>query len=71
MFVEYSWNIPMIYSRSIQKRLPMDFRGIFPKNVPGILNMGIFPECSMNVLRMLYAFVLDGSKNTIVVFSSG
>ena len=56
LFVEYSWNIPMIYSQNIRKKFPMKFRGIFPNNVPGILIIGIFPECSMNILRMLHAF---------------
>ena len=56
MFVEYSWNIAMIYSRNIRKKFPMKFWGIFPNNVPRILNIGIFPECPMNILRMLHAF---------------
>ena len=53
MFVEYSFDIPMIYSQNIRKKFPMKFRGIFPNNVPGILNIGIFPDCPMNILRML------------------
>ena len=56
MFVEYSWNIPMIYPRNIRKSLPMNFREIFTNNVLGILKIGIFPECSMNILRLLHAF---------------
>ena len=71
MFVKYSWNILMIYSWNIQKKFPMKFRGIFPNNVLGILNIGTFPECSMNILSMLHVFFLGRSKNTIVVFSSG
>ena len=47
----------------------MKFQRIFPSDVPGILNVGIFPECSVNILRMLHAF-LGGSRNTIVIFSS-
>ena len=53
--VECSRNIPMIYSQNIRKKLLMKFRGVFPNNVPGILNIGIFSECSMNILRMLHA----------------
>ena len=56
MFVEYSWNIPMIYPRNIRKGLPMNFREIFTNNVPGILKIGIFPECSMNILGLLHVF---------------
>ena len=44
----------------------MKFRGIFPNNVAGILNIGIFHDCSMNVLEMLHAFFIGGSRNTIV-----
>ena len=32
IFVEYSWNIPMIYSQKIWKKFSMKFRGIFPNN---------------------------------------
>ena len=56
MFVEYSWNIPMIYSENIWKNFSMKFRGIFTNNAPGILNIGIFPECSINIPRMLHGF---------------
>ena len=56
MFVGYLWNIPMIYPRNIWKKFPMKFREISPNNVPGILNIGMFPECSMNILRILHAF---------------
>ena len=56
MFAEYSWNVSMIYSRKIRKKFLMESRGIFPNNVPGILNIGTFPECSMNILRMLHVF---------------
>ena len=56
MFVEYSWKIPMIYFRNIRKKVPTKFRGIIPNNVPGILNIGVLPECSMNILEMLHAF---------------
>ena len=44
----------------------MKFRGIFPNNVAGILNIGIFHDCSMNVLETLHAFFIGGSRNTIV-----
>ena len=56
MFLEYMWNIPMTYSQNIQKKFPMKFRGIIPSKVPGMLNIGLFPDCSMNILRMLHAF---------------
>ena len=55
MFVEYWWNVPMGYSQYIRKKFPMKFWGIFRDNVPGILNIGIFPDCSLNVLKMLHA----------------
>ena len=59
MFQEYcSWDIhgpfPW-YSQNIRKKFPMKFQGIFLNNVPGILNIGIFPDCSMTILRMLHA----------------
>ena len=56
MFVEYSWNIPMIYSENMRKNFSMKFRGIFSNNFPGILNIGIFPECSMNMPQILNGF---------------
>ena len=56
MFVEYSWNIPMIYFLNIRIKFSITFWGIFPNYVSGILHIGIFPECSMNILRMLQAF---------------
>ena len=56
MFMKYWWNIPMKYSWNIRKKFTMKFRGIFPNDVPGILNIGIFPECSLNILRMSHAF---------------
>ena len=56
MFAEYSWKITLIYSRNIRKKVPLKFRRIFSNNVPGILNIGIFLEYSMNTLRMLHAF---------------
>ena len=55
MLVEYTWNIPIIYSRNIRKKFPMKFWEIFPITVPGILIIGIFPTCSMNMLRTLHA----------------
>ena len=64
MFVEYSWNIPMIYSQNNRKKFAMKFRVIFPNSVPRILNIGIFPDCSMKVLQMLHVFFLSGSRNT-------
>ena len=56
MLAEYSWNVTLIYSRNIGKKVPMKFRRIFPNNVPRIMNIGIFLEYSMNILRMLHAF---------------
>ena len=56
MFVGYSWNIPMIYSRDIREKVPVKFWGILTTNVPGILNIRIFPEYAMNILEMLDAF---------------
>ena len=56
MFVEYLWNITTKYSQYIRRKFPMNYRGIFQNNVPGILNVGIFPDCSMNILQMLHGF---------------
>ena len=36
----------------------MKLRRIFSNNVPRILNIGIFPDYSMNILRMLQAFLI-------------
>ena len=33
----------------------MKLQGKFPNNVPGILDIGIFPDFSMNILRMSHA----------------
>ena len=62
IFVEHSHeyihifiNIFM-YSQNIRKKFLMKFREIFPNNFPGTLNIGIFPDCSMNILRMLHVF---------------
>ena len=56
MFVEYSCNIPLRYPQYIRKKFSMKLREIFRNNVAGILNLGIFPDCSMNILQMLHAF---------------
>ena len=56
LFVEYSWNIPMIYSQNIRKNFSVKFREIFPNNILEILNIGIFPYFSMNILQTLHAF---------------
>ena len=66
IFVEHSLEIFPVYS----KKFPIKFRRIFRSNVPGILNIGKFPGCFMNILRMLQA-LFGGSRNTIVVFSNG
>ena len=34
----------------------MKFRVIFPNDLPGILNIGITSDGSMNILRILHAF---------------
>ena len=68
MFLEYSWNIPRGYSQYIWKIFPIKFRGRFRKNVPGILNIGIFPDYSMNIIRMFLSSFLGGSRNTTIVF---
>ena len=52
IFVEHSLEIFPVYS----EKFPMKFRGIFWNNVLGVLNIGIFPGCSMNILRMLHTF---------------
>ena len=56
MLVEYLWSIPLRYSQYIRKIFPMKFWEIFRNNVLGILNIGIFPGCSMTILQMLHAF---------------
>ena len=60
MSVEYSWDIPMRYSQYIRIKFLIKFCGIFRNNIPRILN-------PTNVTRMF----LGGSRNTIVVNSSG
>ena len=45
----------------------MKFQETFPNNVLGIFNIGMFPECTMNILRMLNAFFLGGLRKTTVV----
>ena len=65
IFVEHSLEIFPVYS----EKFPVKFRRIFRNNVPGILNIGKFPGCSMNILLMLPAF-LGGSRNTIAVFEN-
>ena len=60
MFVEYSWDIPLTYPQYIRKKFTMKFRGIFRNNAPGILNIEILPDFSINILRKLYAsFLVD------------
>ena len=51
IFVEHSHDIFPEYL----EKFPIKFRGKFPNNVRGILNIGIFSECSMNILEMLHA----------------
>ena len=53
MSMEY---LRMIYSRDIQEKFPMKFQGIFSNKVPGILNIDILSDCSINILRMLHVF---------------
>ena len=60
MFVEYSCNIPMIYSPYIWIKFLIKFWGIFRNNIPVILN-------PTNVTRIF----LGGSRNTTAVFSIG
>ena len=67
IFVEHPHNIFPEFS----EKVPYEIPGNIPNNVPGILNIGIFLECSMNILRMLHAFFLGRSRNTVAVFSSG
>ena len=56
MFVEYSCNIPLRYPQYIRKKFSMKLREIFRNNVAGILNLGIFPDCSMNILQNVTRF---------------
>ena len=56
VFMEYLWNIPMKYFLYVRKKFSMKFRKIFRNNNLGLLNTGIFPACSMNILGMLHAF---------------
>ena len=66
IFVEHSLEIFPVHSEKIPNEIP----GMFRNNVPGILNIGIFPGCSINILPMLHTF-FGGLRNTIVVFSIG
>ena len=61
----------MRYSHNNQKKVPYEIPGNILKYVLGILKIGILPDCSMNVPRMVHAIFLGGSRNTIAVFSSG
>ena len=78
MFLEYSWNIPMIYYIFLEylENVPYEIPGNIPwgifqeywiyvysvGNVPGILNVGIFPEClSKNLVNW---FQENAKKNS-------
>ena len=52
--MEYLWNIPMRYSKYIRRKFPMRLRVIFRNNIPGILSVGIFLDCSINILFREY-----------------
>ena len=53
IFVEHSHELFPVYC--IWIKFPMKIWGIFPNNVPGILNIGVFPDYSMNILRISHA----------------
>ena len=71
MFVEYSWNIPTIHSRNIRKKFPMKFRGMFPGECSGNIEYRNIPWMSHEYPTNVTCIFLVGSRNTIVVFSSG
>ena len=48
----FPWDIPRIFGKSSV----WNSREYSRNNVPGILNTGIVPDCSMNILQMLLAF---------------
>ena len=50
IFVEHSHEISPVYCEKVPNEIPVIFRN----NVPGMLNIGIFPDCSMNILPILY-----------------
>ena len=50
IFVEHSHEISPVYCENVPNEIPVIFRN----NVPGMLNIGIFPDCSMNILPILY-----------------
>ena len=52
IFVEHAHDIFSEYS----EKVPYEIPGIFQNNIPGILNITIFPECSMNIRRMLHGY---------------
>ena len=54
IFVEHSHEIFPVYCFRI--KFPMKFWGIFLNNVPVMLNIGILPDYSMHILRVLHAF---------------
>ena len=79
MFVEYSWNIPMIYSRNIRKTFPTKFRGTFIEECSGNIEYTNIPwgmfleywmqEYSMNVPWISYKSYMHffrRIKNSIV-----
>ena len=61
MFMKYSWNIPVIYSRNIRRKFPNNVL-IEYRNIPWM-----FHEYPTNFTSIF----LDESRNTITVFSSG
>ena len=53
IFVEHYHDIFPEYLKKVAYQIPGN---ILKNNVPGILNIGILPECSIKILRFLNAF---------------
>ena len=66
MFVEYSWNIPMIYSRNIPKTFTVKFRGIFPEECSGNIECRNIPWMFHGYPTNVTCTFLGGSRNTMV-----
>ena len=72
IFVEHSHEIFQVYSEKVPNKVPVNIPNVLRiLNVLGILIIGIFPDRSMNILRILHVFFLGGSRNIIAVFSRG
>ena len=64
-----SWTFPWYIPGIFRKRSLWNSGEYSQNNVTGILNIGIFPECSMNVLRMLHALSFYDYNNVVLFWN--